>query len=72
MRVTTDLPFDFCSTCDKPSFDIRVTDMYSDEQVYDREVRIYCQHDHICTGVADELARKILHSKEQSANEEAH
>lgn len=72
MNVTTDLPFDFCSTCPKPEFDVRVTDMYSDGQIYDRELRIYCHYDHICTGVADRLARKMPLSKEQSADEEAH
>ena len=72
MRVTTDLPFDFCSTCPKHEFDLNVTDMYADGRVYDREVRIYCHYEHICTCIADELARKISLGKEQSANENTH
>lgn len=71
MRVTTDLPFDFCSTCQRHDFNVGVTDMYADGRVYDREVRIYCLYSYICAGVADELARKFLNG-EQNIDENAH
>jgi hypothetical protein len=69
MNVTTDLPFDFCSTCLMHEYEVYTNDLYSGERVCERSLSIHCQHEYICRGLYNTIKGSL---EADNDHEEAH